>query len=54
MPVIAAMILGAVVGAMRARAQQGNRLDMAQYGAAHAMAFGILALLVTIGIDTVI
>ncbi len=44
-------ILGAVLGISNARKRKGNRLDMAQYGAAYAIAFMILGLFVTIAID---
>ena len=44
MIVVAAAILGAGFGAWRARTRGGTRADMAQYGAAHGIAFAILAL----------
>jgi len=52
MIVIAAALIGAALGASRARARGGNRLDMAQYGAAHAIAFALLGLFATIVIDS--
>jgi len=51
MIVIAGLIGGAVWGAVRARRQGGNRLDMAQYAAVHAIAFGLLGLFATIALE---
>ena len=51
MIVLAAIVLGAIVGARRAKARGGVRADMIQYGAAHAIAFGILGVFLTIGLD---
>lgn len=48
MIVLAAVVLGALWGAWKARAGGGRWLDAAQYAAAHAIALGILALLVAI------
>jgi prolipoprotein diacylglyceryltransferase len=48
MIVIAAVLLGAVTGALKARKRGGNTLDMLQYGAVYAIVFGILGLLATI------
>jgi hypothetical protein len=51
MIVIAGLILGAILGAARARAHKGNRLDILHYAAVHAIAFGMLGLFVTLIID---
>ncbi|MEM9247481.1 MAG: hypothetical protein AAGB05_02180 [Pseudomonadota bacterium] len=51
MIILAAVLLGAGVGTWRARARGGNGADMAQYGIAHAIAFGLLGLFVTIGLE---
>jgi hypothetical protein len=51
MVVLAAAVIGGVVGARRARARGGTRADMAQYGAAHAIAFALAALFATIAAD---
>jgi hypothetical protein len=44
----AALVLGALLGAWRARARGGNRLDVAQYAATHAILFAVLGLFLTI------
>lgn len=54
MIVIAGLVLGALVGAQRARARQGNRLDIAQYAAVHAMIFAVIGLFVTIALDRLV
>ena len=51
MIVLAAALFGAVLGALRARARGGTRADMAQYGAAHAIAFGLVGLFGTIALE---
>ncbi len=51
MIVLAGVILGAIWGAMRARARQGSKLDIAQYAAVHAILFGLIGLFVTIGLE---
>lgn len=50
MIIIFALFFGAGFGALRARAQKGNRLDMAQYAAIYAMIFAVLALFLTIAL----
>jgi hypothetical protein len=49
--IIAGILGGAALGAYRAKKRGGKLADMVQYGAAHAMAFGILGLIVTIIIE---
>ncbi|MBM9594137.1 hypothetical protein [Roseitranquillus sediminis] len=39
-------LLGALIGAWRAHKREGTRLDMAQWAAVHAIAFGLVALIV--------
>lgn len=51
MIIIAGILSGAALGAYRAKKLGGKGLDMAQYAAAHAMAFGILGLIVSIIIE---
>lgn len=51
MIVIAGLVLGTVVGAVRARARKGNRLDILHYAAVHAIAFALLGLVATLVID---
>ena len=48
MIVIAGALSGAAWGAYLAKAREGTRLDMAQYAAGIAIAFGLLGLFVTI------
>ncbi len=49
--VIAGLVIGAVLGALRARAGGGRALDIAQYAIAHAIAFGLLGMVVTVAIE---
>lgn len=51
MIVLTAILLGALLGDLRARRAEGNRKDRIQYALAHALAFAIPALFVTILID---
>ncbi len=48
MIVLAFAVFGALLGAYQARKRGGQRLDLAQYGAAYGMAFAILGLFVTV------
>ncbi len=48
MIVLAAAILGAVIGVIMARKQGGNRKDMAQYGAVMALVAIVLAVIASI------
>ena len=45
---LSGMLIGAVLGAYRAKARGGKRLDMLQWGAAFAILFGLLGLFVLI------
>ena len=51
MIVIVAIVLGAILGDLRARRARGNGKDRLQYAAVHAIAFAIAALFVTILLD---
>ena len=51
MIVIAAVVLGALWGDLRARKRGGNGTDRLQYAAVHAIALAIAGLFVTILID---
>ncbi len=51
MIVIAGLLAGALIGALRARKRGGRWPDMLQYGAAHAIALSLLGLLLTIVIE---
>jgi len=51
MIVIAAALTGGALGAWRARKRGGTGADMAQYAAAHAIAFGLLGLFAGIAAD---
>lgn len=54
MIVILGALGGAIWGAMLARRRGGNRLDMAQYAAGFAIAFGTLGMILTILIDRLV
>lgn len=49
--VLAALVLGAAIGAWRAKRRGGKVLDMLQYAAAHAIPLMIVAMFVTIFLD---
>lgn len=49
--VLTALVIGALIGAWRAKRRGGKVLDMLQYAAAHAIPLMILALFVTIFLD---
>jgi len=51
MIVILAALSGALIGGYTAQKRNGNRLDIAQYAAGYALAFTVLALIVTVIID---
>ncbi|SMR72077.1 hypothetical protein SAMN04488030_1423 [Aliiroseovarius halocynthiae] len=48
MVVIVAFLLGAALGATRAKKRGGNRLDMTQYGAVYGIGFALIAIFLTI------
>lgn len=48
MLVLAGLVLGVLIGATSAKKRGGNGLDMAQYGAAYAIAFMLIGLFLTI------
>ena len=46
--VLTGIVIGAVLGAWRARRQGGNARDMAQWAAVYAILFGLIGLVLTI------
>lgn len=48
---LAGLLLGAVFGAVRAMRKEGNRKDIAQWAAVHAMIFGVLGMFILIIIE---
>ncbi|MDC0343450.1 MAG: hypothetical protein WAO69_04805 [Aestuariivita sp.] len=48
MIVVAGVVLGAILGTWNAKRRGGTRLDMLQYAAATAIAFGLLGLMITL------
>ncbi|HBM58187.1 apolipoprotein acyltransferase [Salipiger marinus] len=48
MIVIAAALLGAVIGGLTARRRKGNRADIAQFAAVYAIAFGLGGVILTL------
>jgi hypothetical protein len=48
---LAGLLIGAAVGAWRARANGGKGLDMLQWGASFAIMFGLIGLFVLIFIE---
>lgn len=51
MIVIAALIIGALIGWRRATKLKGDRKDQLQYAATHALAFAALGIIATVIID---
>lgn len=51
MIVLAGLFGGAVLGALRARSRGGKPLDQAQYATGYGIAFGLLGMFVTIGLE---
>ena len=51
MIVIAGLLFGATLGVIRAKRAGGRKLDMLQYGAAHAIFFTLIGVFLTIIID---
>lgn len=51
MIVILAAVFGALIGYRRADQRGGNRMDKAQYAAAHAIAFAIVGLFATLLVE---
>lgn len=54
MIVIGSGLLGILLGVANAKRRKGNRLDMAQYGAAYAIAFMILGLFLTVILERLV
>ncbi|AXI46892.1 apolipoprotein acyltransferase [Sulfitobacter sp. SK012] len=51
MIVIAAALLGAIIGGTTAKRRRGNRKDIAQYAAGYGLAFVIVGMFATVIID---
>lgn len=51
MIILGALLIGVGLGIRAARKRNGNRLDMAQYGAGYGIAFTLLGVLITIIIE---
>ncbi len=51
MIVLASAAVGALIGGIQARRRRGNAMDVAQYAAVYAMAFGVLAVFAAIIIE---
>ena len=47
------LILGAVIGAARALGRGGRKLDALQYGAAYAIALGLVGLAISVFLDRI-
>lgn len=45
------ILIGAVIGALRARAKGGKTADIAQWAAVHGIAFGLIGLFVLVFIE---
>lgn len=54
MIVIAGLVFGALGGALLAKKRGGKPLDIAQYAAGFAIAFGLLGLFATLILDTML
>ena len=51
MIVIASALLGIIIGTLRARRRNGNRMDILQWAAVHGMIFAVIGLFITIGVE---
>ena len=51
MIVIAAFLIGAALGASIAARRNGNRLDMAQYGAVFGIGFAVAGVFLTVALE---
>ncbi|MEM1073124.1 MAG: apolipoprotein acyltransferase [Pseudomonadota bacterium] len=51
MIVILGAMCGAVIGGVTAHKRKGNRLDIAQYAAGYALAFTVVAMILTVILD---
>jgi len=54
MIVLACFLIGALIGAARARARQGTGFDMAQYAVAHGIALALVGLLITVVVSRMV
>jgi hypothetical protein len=48
---LSGLLIGAVLGALRARLKGGTTLDLLQWAAVHALIFGLIGLFVLIGVE---
>lgn len=48
MVIVAFAVIGALIGGFTARSRGGKGLDIAQYAASYALAFGIVGLFITV------
>lgn len=53
MIIIAAALIGAIIGGMTAKRRRGKPADIAQYAVAYAIAFAVLGLFATIIVNRV-
>ena len=51
MIVIVSLLLGVAIGVLNAKKRKGNRLDMLQFAAGYGIAFTILGVFITLGVD---
>ena len=51
MIVIAAALIGALLGGFNAKRRKGNAADIAQYAAVYAILFAVIGLIITIVIE---
>lgn len=54
MIVLAGILFGAIFGGLRARKRKGRPADIAQYAVVYAVAFGLLALFVSLFLDRMV
>ncbi len=52
--ILIGVILGAAYGALLARRRNGTRLDMVHYAGIHAIVFGLVAVVLQIGLDRLV
>ena len=52
--ILAGVILGAAYGAFLAHRREGTRLDMAHYAGIYAIVFGLVAVVLQIGLDRLV
>ena len=52
--ILAGALLGAIYGAFLARRREGSNLDVAHYAGIYAIVFGLLAVILRIGLDRLV